>query len=73
MGDFNCRVGKATDEGDHIGCWGEPLAHIDAKGQALRTFLADNNLYALNGRSHPANGDVEYTWGVIKTHAQPEG
>jgi Reverse transcriptase (RNA-dependent DNA polymerase) len=54
MGDFNCRVGSADRPDDHVGMWGEKI-QIDHKGQALRAFLTNNNMYALNNRIKPAN------------------
>jgi len=70
MGDFNCRVGRAITDTDHIGPWGEPIDRIDARGQALRTFLRDNDLYTLNGRSPTPLGEPEHTWAIIRTHNQ---
>jgi hypothetical protein len=62
MGDFNSRVGSASQPNQHIGEWGEPTA--DAAGAALLDMLRSTDLFALNSRhAHPSqeSHSPEYT------------
>jgi len=69
LGDFNCRVGSAACEGEHVGMWGEQLPALDHKGREMRAFLASNDLFALNGRV--PTPEPAYTREVILRAAAP--
>ena len=70
LGDFNCRVGSAACEGEHVGKWGEQLPALDHRGQAMRAFLVANDLFALNGRA-PCR-EPAYTREAILRQATPD-
>jgi hypothetical protein len=50
LGDFNSRVGKASQPLQHIGQCGVD-ENADAAGTALNNLLQATDMYALNGRS----------------------
>jgi exonuclease III len=62
MGDFNARVGKASDNVAHIGMYGEPNNDINANGQLLLSMLASLDMYSLNARTAPPTPDAHLTY-----------
>jgi hypothetical protein len=67
LGDFNARVGRAREEYERVGRFGEE--HSNSRGQQLISLLDATDLYIMNGRRQ----SVEVEWTRVRHLQQGAG